>query len=98
MREFCEFGGLARLADAINKTLAPIVKATFEGEDLIIETESNRLWLDSDFRIVGEAVTPSSAVRSGRRTLYRNRRHRPLCRPCTQVEAGLLQRLWRRLR
>ena len=51
MREFCEFGGLARLADAINKTLAPIVKATFEGEDLIIETESNRLWLDSDFRI-----------------------------------------------
>lgn len=88
---------LKRLAEAINKTLAPTVKATCEGEDLIIETETNRVWFDSDFRIVGEAVTPRSEIQSGTRRRSSNHHLRPRCLPYTQAQAELLQLIWRRL-
>jgi hypothetical protein len=49
---------LVRLAAAINKSLAPAVKATFQGEQLILKTKRKTLWLDHDFRITGAASIP----------------------------------------
>ena len=48
-----------RLAESLTKAFAPKVKVSLRGEQLIIEIDGKAVWLDHDFRIVGEAVTPA---------------------------------------